>query len=94
MAKGSKGFGDEKANMQEKHVKGRTAGVEDTYGGKDKRLPGPHGRVAERTVDTTRMDQSDSGSLHSELTDAARSMYQDAVKGRGDKHGDKALTER
>jgi hypothetical protein len=91
---GKKGFGNEKANMQEAHVKGRKAGVEETYGGKDKRLPGPHGRVAERTVDTTKMDQSDSGSLHSELTDKAHSMYKDAVSGRGDKFGDKALTER
>ena len=92
---GIKGFGDEKANESgEKYLKGRREGVEDTYGAKDKRLPGNHGRVAERTVATTKMDQSDSGSLHEELTECARSMYQDAVHNRGDKHGDKALTER
>jgi len=90
-----KGFGNEKANEHgEKYLKGRTAGVEDTYGEKDKRLPGNHGRVAERTVATDKMDQSDSGSLHEELTEKARSLYQDAVHNRGDKHGDKALIER
>jgi hypothetical protein len=40
------------------------------------------------------MDQSDSGSLQSDLTSAARSLYKDAVENRGDRFGDKALTER
>ena len=92
---GKKGFGNEKANESgEAYLHGRRAGVEDTYGRKDKRLPGSHGRVAEITVPADKMDQADSGSLQSDLTEAARSMYQDAVHNRGDKHGDKALTKR
>jgi len=93
MAKGS-GLGKEKANMSgEAYVKGRQAGVEDTYGDKNARLPG-NKRVAERTAASDRMDQSDSGSVHSEVTDKAHSMYQDAVMNSGDKYGDRALTER
>lgn len=94
-AKGSKGFGNEAANESgEAYLHGRRAGVEETYGMKGKRLPGGHGRVAEITVPAHKMDQADSGSLQEDLTSAAHTMYQDAVKNAGDKYGDKALTKR
>jgi hypothetical protein len=77
----------ESANMSgEKYLKGRTAGVEGTHGSARK-------GVVEKTV-IGHGDPGDSGSLDPELKSAARSLYRDAVSGRGDKHGDKALTER
>jgi hypothetical protein len=78
----------EKANESgEAYLKGRRAGVE-SPSGKARR------GTAEETNVADTMDQSDSGSLQTDLTSAARSMYQDAVSGRGDRLGDKALTER
>jgi hypothetical protein len=79
----------DKANMKgEAYLKGRQAGVEGTYG------KARSGNVAEKTIVADKMDQSDSGSLQTDLTDSARSMYQKAVKNEGDSIGDKALTER
>jgi hypothetical protein len=76
----------EAAKMKgEEYLEGRKAGVEGTYGASRKGL-------AEKT-NLTHPDVHDSGGA-SELNSAARSIYQDAVKGRGDKLGDKALTER
>lgn len=76
------------ANMSgEKYLKGRTAGVEGTYG---KAREG----VAEATAVATVMDQSDSGSVQADLTESASSMYRKAVMNKGDDIGDKALTER
>lgn len=77
----------EKANESgEAFVKGRRAGVEGTHG---------HSRksVAEKTI-IGHGDQRDSGSLDPELGKAASSLYGDAKHNRGDKHGDRALTER
>jgi len=76
----------ESAKMKgEEYLKGRRAGVEGTHGAKRK-------GVAEKTV-LPHSDTNDSGG-HEELARAARSMYQDAVHNRGDRDGDKALTER
>jgi len=69
----------------EEYLKGRRAGVEGTHGASRK-------GVAEKTV-LPHSDVNDSGG-ESELNRAARSLYQDAVHNRGDKDGDKALTER
>lgn len=69
----------------ESYLKGRKAGVEGTHGASRK-------GIAEKTV-LPHSDVNDSGG-ESELNRAASSIYQDAVHGRGDKHGDKALTER
>ncbi len=77
----------EKASMKgEEYLKGRRAGVEKTYG----ESRGSKG--AEKTM-LPHSDVNDGGG-ESELTRAARSIYQDAVHNRGDKDGDKALTER
>jgi hypothetical protein len=78
----------EKANESgEAYLKGRRAGVE-----------GPSGKnrkgVAQETIVADVMDQSDSGSVQSDLTSAASRMYSRAVKNEGDSMGDKALTER
>lgn len=78
----------EKANMSgEAYGRYHRGGVE-----------GPSGKarkgIAEETVVANKMDQSDSGSVEGDLTEKARSMYQAAVSNRGDKLGDKALTER
>lgn len=69
----------------EEYLKGRRAGVEGTHGAERKGL-------AEKTL-LPHSDVNDGGG-ENELTRAARSIYQDAVSGRGDKEGDKALTER
>jgi hypothetical protein len=77
----------ERADMKgEEYLKGRRAGVEKTYG----ESRGKKG--AEKTL-LPHSDVNDSGG-ESELNRAARSIYQDAVHNRGDKDGDKALTER
>jgi hypothetical protein len=77
----------EKANMKgEEYLEGRRAGVEKTYG----QSRGNKG--AEKTL-LPHTDTNDSGG-ESELNRAASSIYQDAVHNRGDKLGDKALTER
>jgi hypothetical protein len=77
----------ESADMSgEEYLHGRRAGVEGTHGQKRK-------GVAEKTVIGSG-DQSDGGTLDSELRSAASSLYRDAVDNRGDKDGDHALTER
>lgn len=76
----------EKADMKgEEYHTGRRAGVEGTHGEKRK-------GVAEKTI-LPHSDVNDGGG-QSELSKAARSIYQEAVHNRGDKDGDKALTER
>lgn len=76
----------EAANMRgEEYLKGRRAGVEGTHGASRK-------GVAEKTL-LPHSDVNDSGG-ESELNRAAASIYQNAVHNRGDKEGDKALTER
>jgi hypothetical protein len=76
----------ESANMKgEEYLKGRKAGVEGTHGASRK-------GVAEKTL-LPHSDVNDSGG-ESELTRAARSIYQDAVHNRGDKDGDQALLDR
>jgi hypothetical protein len=78
----------ESAKMKgEEYLKGRRAGVEMTYGMKRGGM-----KSAEKTV-LPHPDVNDSGGA-TELNSAARSIYQDAVHNRGDKMGDKALTER
>jgi hypothetical protein len=69
----------------EEYLKGRRAGVEGTHGAERKGL-------AEKTV-LPHSDVNDGGG-ENELSRVARSIYKDAVSGRGDKDGDKALTER
>ncbi len=85
MSMGSK----ERANERgEKYLKGRTAGVEGTYGKARK-------GVAEETV-IGNGDQDDSGSLDAELRSAASSIYSRAV-GPGEdpsRQGDQALRDR
>lgn len=71
----------------EEYLKGRRAGVEGTHGQSRKGL-------AEKTVVSDGMHDSDSGSHQSDLSSAAGSMYSKAVMNRGDDIGDKALTER
>jgi len=88
MSKVDSKHGDKANESGEAYLKGRKAGVEGSYGKPRK------GASAEETNVADKMDQSDSGSLQTDLTSAARSLYQDAVSGRGDKLGDKALTER
>ncbi len=79
----------DKANESgEAYLKGRRAGVEGAYG------KSRSGNLAQETNVADKMDQSDSGSLQSDLTSAARSIYQNAVKNRETPDGDKALTER
>jgi hypothetical protein len=80
--------GDRANQSGEEYLKGRRSGVEGTYG------KARSGNVAEKTNVADKLDQSDSGSLQSDLTSSARSLYQNAVHNRGDKEGDKALTER
>jgi hypothetical protein len=80
--------GDKANESGEAYLKGRRAGVEGTYG------KSRSGNVAQETNVADKMDQSDSGSLQSDLTSSARSIYQNAVKNRETPDGDKALTER
>jgi hypothetical protein len=76
----------EKASMKgEEYLEGRKAGVEGTFGMKRK-------GVAEKTL-VPHPDVNDSGGA-TELNECARNIYQNAVHNRGDKDGDKALTER
>ena len=76
----------EAAKMKgEEYHTGRKAGVEGTHGASRK-------GIAEKTA-LPHSDVNDSGG-ESELNRCARSLYQDAVHNRGDKDGDKALTER
>ena len=77
----------ERANMKgEEYLEGRRSGVEKTYGASRGKMG------AEKTL-LPHSDVNDSGG-ENELNAKARSIYQDAVSGRGDKLGDKALTER
>jgi hypothetical protein len=80
--------GDRANQSGEEYLTGRWGGVEVTYGN------ARSGNVAEKTIVADKMDQSDSGSLQSDLTSSARSIYQNAVKNRETPDGDKALTER
>lgn len=76
----------ESANMKgEEYLKGRKSGVESTYGASRK-------GVAEKTL-LPHSDVNDGGG-ESELSECARNIYRNAVDNRGDKDGDKALTER
>ncbi len=78
----------EKAMMDgEEYLKGRRAGVEDTYGGKRK-------GTAEKTIPDSNMHDADSGSRQKDLSAAAGSMYKKAVNNSGDNIGDRALFER
>ena len=88
MSKVDSKHGDKANESGEAYLKGRRAGVEGTYG------KARAGRSAEETNVADKTDQSDSGSLQSDLTSAASSLYKNAVHNRGDKDGDKALTER
>jgi hypothetical protein len=80
--------GDRANQKGEEYLEGRRSGVEGTYG------KARSGNVAEKTIVADKTDQSDSGSLQSDLTSSARSIYQNAVKNRETPDGDKALTER
>ena len=75
----------------EKYLKGRTAGVEGTYGKSRK-------GTAEITVVADVMDQSDSGSVQSDLTSSAASIKSKALKNSGgnrdESNGDQAIAER
>jgi len=87
----------ERADMKgEEYLKGRRAGVEKTYGKEGHPYRGAGSKWSGASAEATNLSRDeghDSGG-NSELASAARSMYQDAVSGRGDKDGDKALTER
>ena len=69
----------------EEYLRGRKAGVSDTYGSKRK-------GVAERTLEPGH-DSNDGGGKDG-LKGAAASIYRKAVMNKGDDQGDKALTER
>jgi hypothetical protein len=76
----------EKADMKgEEYLEGRRAGVERTYG--EKRKGG-----AEKTL-IPHPDTNNSGG-NTEVNEVAGKLYRAAVENRGDKLGDKALTER
>jgi hypothetical protein len=72
-------------HVQESYGSGRKTGVEGTYGASRKGL-------AEKTV-LPKEDTHDSGAEGS-IPSVAHSLYDKAVKNRGDSIGDKALTER
>lgn len=87
----------EKANMKgEEYLKGRRAGVEETYGKEGKPYRGVGSKYSGSSAEATNLsrDQGHDSGAHEELAKAASSLYQDAVHNRGDKHGDKALLER
>jgi hypothetical protein len=78
-----------------KFVRGRKAGVEGTYGSKSGMGPDAlrHMKgVAEATA--IQRDEKSEGGGDAELASTAKSLYRDAVENKGDKYGDKALTER
>lgn len=87
----------EKANMKgEEYLEGRRSGVEKTYGKEGKPYRGVGSKWSGESAEATNLskdDNHDSGG-NEELAKAASSLYQDAVSGRGDKLGDRALTER
>jgi hypothetical protein len=77
----------EAAKMKgEEYLEGRRAGVEGTHGASRGKMG------AEKTL-LPHSDVNDSGG-ESELNECASRLYQNAVHNRGDKDGDKALTER
>lgn len=76
----------EKANMRgEDYLKGRTAGQEGTHGIKRK-------GNAEKTIAPG--ETASDGGGEDGLSETASRLYQAAVHNRGDKDGDRALTER
>jgi len=98
MNKHSKGekAGDRADMKGEEYLKGRRSGVETTYGKEGKPYRGVNSKWGGNSAEATLLakdDGHDSGG-NVELATAARSLYQDAVHNRGDKDGDKALTER
>jgi hypothetical protein len=96
MAKHSDTRGDRADMKGEEYLKGRRAGVEKTYGKEGAPYRGVGSKWSGQSAEATNLskdDMHDSGG-NVELADVARSLYQDAVSGRGDKLGDKALTER
>ena len=72
----------------EEYLKGRRAGVEETYG------QSRNGKGAEKTIPDTDMGDCDSGSRQADLSKAASSMYTKAVNNRGDSIGDRAMFDR
>jgi hypothetical protein len=91
-----KGVSDKAKMTGEEYLKGRRSGVENTYGKEGKPYRGQGKGTGKNSAEATNLakdDMHDSGG-HEELAAAARSLYQDAVHNRGDKDGDKALTER
>lgn len=74
----------EKSGREEEYLEGRRAGVEGTYGEKRRGL-------AEKTVFP---HAEGVGGGEDGLPATASRLYKDAVENRGDKFGDKALTER
>jgi hypothetical protein len=80
----------EAADMRgEKYLKGRTAGVEKTYGE-------AHDGVAEKTIIGGSKEQSDGGTLDAELSGAVKRMHARALEPTktSDGDGDKAMYER
>lgn len=75
----------EKAGGEEKYLKGRQAGVEETQGVKRK-------GTAEKTIFPG--ERNSDGGGEDGLGAAAHSIYEKAVHNSGDSIGDKALTER
>jgi hypothetical protein len=96
---GKKGMGekmDDRADMKgEEYLRGRRAGVEETSGKEGKPYRGVNSKWSGNSAEATNLSkgEGDSGG-NEELASTARSLYQDAVSGRGDRLGDKALTER
>jgi hypothetical protein len=80
----SKGM-NEKVTKGEEYLKGRRAGQEGTHGMARK-------GVAEKTIYPGERDSDGGG--EDGLGECASRLYQNAVHNRGDKDGDKALTER
>lgn len=87
----------EAAHMKgEEYLKGRRAGVEGTHGKEGKPYRGVGSKWSGQSAEATNLsrDENHDSGANEELAKAARSLYQDAVHNRGDKDGDKALTER
>jgi hypothetical protein len=82
----------EAADMSgEKYLKGRTAGVEKTYGASRGKM-----HSAEKTIIGGSMEQSNGGTLDPELSGAVKRMHARALETTktSDGDGDKAITER
>ncbi len=96
---GKRGMGEkagDRADMKgEEYLRGRRAGVEETYGKEGKPYRGVNSKWSGASAEATLLSKGEGNSGgNEELASAARSLYQDAVHNRGDKDGDKALTER